>query len=384
MVGASFPLECAGLAKVETAFEKARGFTGPAIADVSGWLYSQMWWRDVASGFDDGPASLKNDGKVIPILVEEARIELRNGVPSRIPFGRIEYMQQSLLRRSVADARELCLKLVRISRSLAEPCARSVLLVFNARGASPLAFAGYEHLDALARKCIKEGAPSGATFATRDGERRLLRWASSAPAGTVIPISHFKISSRRFVVNHLGVSSYGGVGESWRLRMTWCEALDSTLEYVPSEFIDACAAGIPIVFVDIPSRHRRLATSSGVLQTEKERTRHAAGACDPYKLAPLLSSFGYSLFSASPLDANAHTRLGRTPPALPRASGWCLIVNPDNVGLHASFDNRPQLCPPWGTEYSEYLMDGKLMYIDPITNKHWTVDVNQQSFREDS
>ncbi len=291
----------------------------------------------------------------VSLLLEMARNEIVLGKSVRVNIGRLEEIRIADICAEANRMNALCKKVLRLVDDLFSEFGVSIAVVFNARGGSPLAASGRELMKPYYCAIRKRGGPSAAEFGNRDGEAKALSWLSKrSSTPSVLPISHFKISSRRFVTSSKALHEYGNpVHEAWRIRSSWTNASVETMEYVPLEFLEICKQGIPVIFVDLASRRDGLATSCGVLQTEKEVARARAGAYDPYKFAPFLKVFGYRFYKAvaneNALGAGTGLKLNKSQP-----THWCILLNPASRENTLMWDNRPQLLEPWGSEYSEY------------------------------
>lgn len=337
---------------LDDAFARATSSAKPTtVVDLSSYFQVDERFKLRANQTSSSETKLTATASV---LSEQAFYAVRIDRPARVLLGSVQQVPLELLFAARARMRRLCADVMSVADGIASRLGVGVLVVFNARGGTPLAHSGRAALAKRYSLLRSSGAPRGAVFGTRSGEEEALGWfVSQDGRAASLPVSHFKISSRRFVTSADSVLTFGDPrSESWRLRKSWSACLEETREYIPAGFLQACNAGVPIIFADIASRRSGLSTACGIPQTDAEHARDHSDARDPYKLAPLLISvFDYRMFATRhPANESACEKLAAILPQ----RGWCLAMNAGDREDGEFWDNRPQLVEDWGGLYSEY------------------------------
>ena len=223
--------------------------------------------------------------------------------------------------------------------SVSQVAGSSVVLILNARGATPYSYAFGD--------CPRLG-----------GQEMTKAGAASQP---VIVLADMKISSHEYVCREEQALLLSGTAP-WRTKMrpSFADAVAGA-EHVPDSLAGVLEAGVPVIFADIPTWGSAYSSSAGLDRKMKDRAKWAAGVRRPFKMKSYADFAGYQTFAFS---AAKYAKAVEDPIFLgeelldrPWPDRVCWIVNPRAQAHPPVWDNRPQLLGGLGLRYSP-LRDG--------------------------
>lgn len=238
-----------------------------------------------------------------------------------------------------------------VCHKLSSDAKKPVVLVLNARSATPYGYIYKDEIDVIPCKTYKGFSSNISDIADEINHGQV--------QSAIVVMSDFKISSREYVQTEFEAKMLSGSNpEINKLRKTYLWDKCYVNENIPQAFLDYIKMRYPVVFVDVPTWGKYYASSTGLVRKQKDILKRGKGIFTPYKMKTYMEYAGYQIAALSLhkiYDKENEDKMELPEENLGRIDSnraFCLMLNPEKNN-DIWWDNCPQITGLSGKKYSD-------------------------------